>query len=321
MVKSLIRINACTFHFLQLDPDKTYMHKLTFVFLLMGKYHMEIKNYLQVEGPPNLHVKLPAATSASQVETATPTICDSKNESTQTRTSVSVSVDTNPSSSLSPPREGPASPPPSQQPGAVSPRQSPSPRRSISSPVSPSNLARQMAKMYEAKIVARAAIVYKGPKTDKMNASAFASATKEKASPEIMSPAVERTSESPDINSMKSLASTKTPQRSPEAVFKKSRVNCDRLNILLSQFVSDDSLLKATAVSPARVTRTNNPTPPPLPKGYHGKLANSGSDLNKRFSNTKQDHSSRFQKLLRLRSRSTKSVRVFSGPQITFSVS
>lgn len=293
---------------------------------------MDIKNYLQLEGPPTLHIKLPVTSSTPLIETTVHSADATTKESTLPDSSPSLPTENkiqdkakNLSSSLSPPPDCPITSPASLS-KPESPQWSPRRRRSTPSPDSPANKARRLAMMYEANLVARDAIVYKETK-----ASTKSSTDAE----EVISPLsplspIEDRSLSPSVKSVDKTSVTHEQSSSSEGSVKKSiperkkhRIKPDHLNPLLSEFVSEDLLLKSTpVVPPAETTYSKNDAPPPpLPKGYHGKIAESSNSSNNQLCTPKQDHSNRFQKVLRLSSQSSKLVRVVSGPHITFSVS
>ncbi len=320
----IMLLNASGSHFtfavLQLTPGQSYTHKLTLVFLLVGKYYMDIKNHLSVEGPPMLHVKLPVSSSTPQIETTTK------------ETPLSVSLPTSPAEIKIPDDAKNLSslllsPPPTVTSPPWGKPVSPSRRRSATpSPDSPANKARQLAMRYEANLLARDATVYKDTKASAKNSK---DTEKMSTSPIPLSPIEDQTT-SLCAQTADDTKVAHEELHSPEAdLLKKSQhkpkhrvVNPSDLNTLLLEFAPEDHLLKSTPVSQTKAACSKYPIPPPLPTGFHGKITESSNNLKDQFCTMpKQNQSSRFQKLLRLSAQNPKLVRVFSGPHITFSVS
>jgi len=287
----------------QLQPDMTHKHELTVTFLRKGKYHLEIKSYTQISGAPVTQVPTPNLMLASSPivgpkgamgivspTTAQPPITSQESPKSNSSSSKSGSE--------------PASPKARPQ----SPQKSQPAHRNVTSPDS-TNKALQMAKMYEARVAFRDKTVYK-TNVKKASASEQAKPTSE-TDPEQATQGKESSTNSSSITPDTTEHVTCEHQKTP-------RVGVENLSNLVSKFSQKDSVLGLTNVCPVRMS-SGTPSPPPLPRGYHGRLT--ADNINRTSIILPEDCLPRFKKLLKIQSDNSSSVRAITGPQFTFSVS
>ena len=329
---------------MQLDPDKSYEHKLTWVFLLKGDYRVEMKSYMQLEGMPTFQVKIPNTGSPVEVKTesessaTTESTCEpepstepamppnhspsQKNEVDCPQSSSSLSSDCDQNRPFSPPSN------------SASPRRSPVFSRNTSSPDTSATKTKSLVHKYEANLTARDAIVYKEPAlTSKKKLSTGSSLERAPSFEKVTTDSIEKnvselTQDTPSSPSISTPLQTgyeevdlvRTAHLLPTKQLERAKVDYDGISTLLSEFVSEDSLPRSSTASPIEVS-SKNPTPPPLPRGYHGTLKSANVAPEKSVSESKQDSFNRFQRLRKLRAQNSKAVQVISGPLFVFSVS
>lgn len=329
---------------MQLDPDKSYEHELTWVFLLKGNYRVEVKNYMQLEGVPTFQVKIPNTSSPVEIKTesessaTTESTCEpepstgpamppnslpsQKDEVDFPQSSSSLSPDCDQNRPFSPPSK------------SASPRRSPVFSRNTSSPDSSATKTKKLAQKYEANLVARDATVYKDPLlSSKKTLSTDSSLERAPSVEKVTTDSIEKIPSEPTKDTSPSISAplqtgyeevdlvqTAALDHPPTKQFERTKVDYDGISTLLSEFVPEDSLPRSSTASPIEVI-TKNPTPPPLPRGYHGTPRSVNVALEKPVNDSKQDSFNRFQRLRKLRAQNSKAVRVISGPLFVFSVS